>query len=234
MVSKKGDEFSVISQSIRSLIIAIENIIVSIKSNVLNLNEKSEDILCHSTNTKESVTEQKSLANQTSDTMKVAQDNTHEVLDCISESVNDLRQASESAEQGKVVVADTVSNVKVLSEQFDIVSTQIVELESDVEGVNLILEAIKTIADQTNLLALNAAIEAARAGEQGRGFAVVADEVRTLSNRTQESTNQIHEVLDRLQTSSKNAIQAMKEGAVHTQNTYSKVTKVGDTFSVIK
>ena len=232
-MSKRGDEFSVISQSIKDLIFAIEEIIVSIKRTVLNLNDKSEDILCHSTNTQESVTDQKSLAGETSETMAVTKNNTDEVLCCLTESVKDLKQTSESAKEGKVVVADTIANVKALSEQFDIVSTQMEELESDVKGVNLILEAIKNIADQTNLLALNAAIEAARAGEQGRGFAVVADEVRTLSTRTQESTNQIHEVIERLQTSSKNAIQAMKQGAEHTQSTYTKVNQVDETFSKI-
>lgn len=113
------------------------------------------------------------------------------------------KQADELVESGTTVVSQTISVLNKLAGSVDQASSVIQKLESHTENIGMVLEVIKGIADQTNLLALNAAIEAARAGEQGRGFAVVADEVRNLASRTQQSTKEIHEMIEGLQEEAK-------------------------------
>lgn len=121
-------------------------------------------------------------------------------------------QADEEALQSKQVVSLTKKTIGALAEEVEKATQVIHQLEIESDNIGTILDVIRDIADQTNLLALNAAIEAARAGEQGRGFAVVADEVRSLASRTQDSTQQIKAMIERLQAGANNAVKAMDSG----------------------
>jgi len=127
--------------------------------------------------------------------------------------------AQSSAERGQTVVATTQAQIDRLADEVEQAARVIHELEQDSERIGGVLDVIRGIAEQTNLLALNAAIEAARAGEQGRGFAVVADEVRSLASRTQESTEEIHAMIESLQQASRQAVSVMASGREQARET---------------
>jgi len=120
--------------------------------------------------------------------------------------------ATRAVVQGQEVVHNTQTTIQALSQDIKSAADLIQKLAADSQSISSVLDVIRSIADQTNLLALNAAIEAARAGEQGRGFAVVADEVRTLASRTQQSTQEIRSMIDQLQHAAKLAVSAMLQG----------------------
>lgn len=138
--------------------------------------------------------------------------------------------AQGNANEGNNVVKSTIIQVNNLSSQFGNASTVVNDLADESNKVGAVLDVIKTIAEQTNLLALNAAIEAARAGEQGRGFAVVADEVRSLAQRTQSSTLEIESMIEQLQKKSKEAVIAIEQGATGLQDTVQRVEGVDQSF----
>ncbi|MBF4301748.1 methyl-accepting chemotaxis protein, partial [Vibrio anguillarum] len=135
--------------------------------------------------------------------------------------------------QGQQNIHTAVSSVNQLADYISTSSTTIQELENDSQGITAILDTIRGIAEQTNLLALNAAIEAARAGEQGRGFAVVADEVRALAKRTQDSTEEINGLVVRLQNRTKEVAEQMTVSLNASRKTVTTTESVNDSFTGI-
>lgn len=150
-------------------------------------------------------------------------------------------QADTKAAEGRSVAAKALSATEDLANEVHHAAGVISQLEAESDNIGTVLDVIRGIAEQTNLLALNAAIEAARAGEQGRGFAVVADEVRTLAGRTQESTQEIQRMIEGLQQGSKDASQAMVQGQNKAQHSLEQVRQadqaledIGQAVSQIK
>ncbi|WP_371915454.1 methyl-accepting chemotaxis protein [Pseudomonas sp. CC6-YY-74] len=136
-----------------------------------------------------------------------------EVARSAAAAVDSAQSVNRETVNGRALVESQVSSIQRLAGEIDQSVAVINQLASDSASISQVLDVIKGIAEQTNLLALNAAIEAARAGEQGRGFAVVADEVRNLAKRTQQSTEQIESMIDKLQGGVGAAVKAM--GASH-------------------
>lgn len=180
-----------------------------------------------------------SAAARNSDHIQEQEMQTHQVATAMNEmaaTVNEIAQGAEKAAQaaketdhetaaGQQVVNETVNAINTLADEVSHAATVIDTLNSNSEKIGSVLDVIRGIAEQTNLLALNAAIEAARAGEQGRGFAVVADEVRTLAARTQESTQEINQMIEDLQHGAAEAVKVMQTGRESAQQTVEMASK---------
>jgi methyl-accepting chemotaxis protein len=157
-----------------------------------------------------------------------------EISSNAAEAASATQSANLESDKGKEVVENAVTSIKALHENIGSSSEMVNQLQNDTNKVNVVLEVIRAIAEQTNLLALNAAIEAARAGEQGRGFAVVADEVRSLASRTQDSTQEINQILGQLQNAAENAVAGMQASINEVETSVTNTIAAGDSLLSIK
>ncbi|WGV98940.1 methyl-accepting chemotaxis protein [Vibrio sp. YMD68] len=193
------------NQFVGKIHVTVEEVIISsnaVRADMENIKSLTQSIALFSSNQQ-----------QESELVATAVHEMQVTSSTVSDNANDAAQASSSAnneaDQTSAILGQTVESIKNLSTEIDNASQVIHTLDTDVGNIVSILDVIRGIADQTNLLALNAAIEAARAGEQGRGFAVVADEVRSLASRTQESTGEIQSMIEKLQEGAKQAVSVM-------------------------
>ncbi len=157
----------------------------------------------------------------------------NEVAQNASEASNSVNLVKDKAHGAQKVVEQSIDAINSLAGSVEQASETIQQLASETENIGSILGVIRGIADQTNLLALNAAIEAARAGEQGRGFAVVADEVRSLAKRTQEATEEIQTMIEQLQSGANSAVSVISSGTGIAQTSVEKSASVGEALSEI-
>ncbi len=156
-----------------------------------------------------------------------------EVANSAEQASGAANMANREADDGNQVVKKTISAISELAQEVQNSAAVIEKLKDDSQNIGTVLDVIKSIAEQTNLLALNAAIEAARAGEQGRGFAVVADEVRTLAQRTQESTKEIEGLIDTLQAGAEKAVGAMGNSQKRADDTMEMASEAGQSLEGI-
>ncbi|MCB9219517.1 MAG: HAMP domain-containing protein [Ignavibacteriales bacterium] len=222
-----------------------------IKNSINKLGDSLEDILTQIT---DAISATASAANQisssaeelaagseeqSSQTSEVATA-VEQMIATITQTAKHVVQTNESAKEsgnlaseGKDVIESTINGMKKIEEVVKNSSKIIFELGESSTQISEIIQVINDIADQTNLLALNAAIEAARAGEQGRGFAVVADEVRKLAERTTKATNEIEEMITKIQSDSKNAVEAINRGNEEVGKGMEQASKAGDSMNKI-
>ncbi len=151
----------------------------------------------------------------------------------MTEAAQMAHNSNQQSNEGKREVEATIQSINTLAEEVDNAADVIKKLDEDSDRIGSVLEVIKSIAEQTNLLALNAAIEAARAGEQGRGFAVVADEVRTLAQRVQESTREIEGMIESVQAGTNEAMKTMTRGRERAEQCVEQAIHAGEALEVI-
>ena len=157
-----------------------------------------------------------------------------EVASVAQESSKEADNSQSLAKEGLSAVASSSNKIIALSENMEHASNKSTELQQSSDNIARVLEVIRAIAEQTNLLALNAAIEAARAGEQGRGFAVVADEVRTLATRTQESTNDIQNMVEQFATSVEQSLTAINSGKGFADEAVASFSQTNDVLNAMQ
>ncbi|PCJ45719.1 MAG: hypothetical protein COA74_12620 [Gammaproteobacteria bacterium] len=204
-----NDEITDLSRSINIMSSNLNELILEISESVDQVASAAEELSTTATETGYSVTEQQSQIEQVAIAMNQMTATISEITTNVASTAKAADDANSETISGRKEVEQAIMAIEQLSRQLEATAETIQQLEQNSENINAVLEVIRGVADQTNLLSLNAAIEAARAGEQGRGFAVVADEVRTLAGRTQQSTEEINQVIDKLQTDSKNTVIAM-------------------------
>ena len=176
---------------------------------------------------------QKDQTHQVATAMQEMSSTVQEVSTNSSKAAEASRTAAETARRGGSIVEDTLTKMRAIADSVGQTALKVKELGKSSDQIGEIIGVIDDIADQTNLLALNAAIEAARAGEQGRGFAVVADEVRKLAERTSKATKEIAQMIQNIQTETASAVEAMQAGTAQVQLGVESTTKAGGSLNEI-
>jgi len=231
--SDKKDEVSSMSRHFNKMMEEFHTMLSRVYDSASQLSSSSSELNSVSQETNERVSRQNIETEQVAAAINQMTATVQEVAQHASDAADASRLADEEAHKGKDVVSANLASIRKLADEVDNTASMLNQLSSDSENIGEVLNVIRDIAEQTNLLALNAAIEAARAGEQGRGFAVVADEVRTLAQRSQQSTQEIEEIVERLQSSASQAVDAMQVGQTQAEDSVQNAEQVGHSLDEI-
>lgn len=223
---KQQDEFGALSAKVNSLINALSGLLTNIQQNAAALSSTSGRSTQAVSEINQSLhLQQEQISSVDLITEQLAQ-NTQAVASQAAEAGEAMQQALQQSQQISQLAADNNSRITKLAQQLVSTSSLMGKVNDESTNIGGILTTISAIAEQTNLLALNAAIEAARAGEQGRGFAVVADEVRSLAGRTQQATSEIRQMIEHLQQQSQQAVTAVLAGKTDAENCVLTMTEL--------
>ncbi|MGG2399792.1 methyl-accepting chemotaxis protein [Pseudomonas sp. SH1-B] len=225
--STRQDELGLLARAANKLRDFLASTTERLHHSTQNLDSASSELNAIATRMTEGVSEQFERTDQVATAMHEMSATAQEVARHAADAAHAANDADDSARQGGAVMQSTIATITDIRGEIASTAEVIRRLESDSGRIGKVLEVIRGIAEQTNLLALNAAIEAARAGEQGRGFAVVADEVRHLAQRTAESTAEINQIIDTVQTGALNAVRAIESGQQRSEQGVTQVTEAG-------
>lgn len=230
---KGKDELSQLAVAFNQFVDKIHHVVSLVSSATMQVGAASEELSANSEESHRQVINTQSETDQVATAMNEMTATAQEVARNAAQAAESASKADEASGVGRQVVDKTLASINALAQEVESATEVIHRLEADSEGIGKVLDVIRGIAEQTNLLALNAAIEAARAGEQGRGFAVVADEVRTLAQRTQESTREIQDMIERLQAGATDAVGVMDRGRSQAQASVEQAAGAGESLRAI-
>jgi methyl-accepting chemotaxis protein len=228
-----NDELTNLSVAFNRYTEKIHEIVKEVQGATEELTSSSDELNRISTESNQNMVQQRSETQQAATAVTEMAATVKEIAKSSESAALSAREADAEAIEGKSVIGAAAETINKLASEVEHSAEVINRLETESESIGSVLDVIRGIAEQTNLLALNAAIEAARAGEQGRGFAVVADEVRTLASRTQQSTQEIHEMIEKLQVGSREAVQVMESSRATTQLTVEKASEAAESLNKI-
>lgn len=220
------DELGHLTERFNATAARIRNLIAAVQTTSSEVKEQTEGVSRITQVTSDAITQQMQETEQAASAITEMSSNFNEVADFSSQAENAAQSANEEASTGRQKVKQTLADINSLAHEINSTAEVIDQLAKDSANISQVLVQIKGIAEQTNLLALNAAIEAARAGEHGRGFAVVADEVRSLSQRTHQSTEEIEEMIAKILSGVDNAVSAMADSHKMAGNTVTESKQV--------
>jgi methyl-accepting chemotaxis protein len=225
-IGKAGTALNGMKNNLRALI-------QSIAGTAEHVASASEEISSSATQQAQAAETQTDQTTQVANAMQQMSATVMQVSENSNKAAEASRQAAETARHGGTIVEDTLTKMRTIADSVSATARKMAELGKSSDQIGRIIGVIDDIADQTNLLALNAAIEAARAGEQGRGFAVVADEVRKLAERTTTATKEIAEMIKSIQDETKSAVSAMEAGNQQAEDGVRSTTQAGDSLREI-
>lgn len=227
------DEFAWMAWKCTSIQKNLDRMMQDILANAEQLSTAAEELSQVTAQSRRGVMKQNQQTEQVASAMTQMSTTVHQVAQNAAHAAEAAQDADEQAKTGTGVVRNTIQGIELLAGEVERAGDTINKLKEDSVNIGTVLDVIRGIAEQTNLLALNAAIEAARAGEQGRGFAVVADEVRTLASRTQQSTQEIQGMIERIQNGANQAVTAMTQGRNVARNSVELAVNAGQSLETI-